>query len=132
MRGHDREGRARVGAEGRATVEAEPADPEKTGSDHRQREVEGCEIIVAVAVALADHVSRNQPGDAGIEVNDGAAGKIESSPLGQENRRPIPSARSARRRRCSQPAANHTNAEKRMRSATEPATSATVMIANVI
>ena len=32
----------------------------------------------------------------------------------------------------SQRPANHTNAEKRMRSATEPATSATVMIANVI
>ena len=77
MRRDDREGGARIGAERRAAVEAEPADPQQTGADHRQREIVGREIVGAVAAPLAEHIGGDQAGDAGIEMHHRAAGEIE-------------------------------------------------------
>ena len=68
---------ARVGAERRAAVEAEPADPQQPGADHRQRQIVGREILGAVAAPRAEHESGDQPGDAGIEMHHRAAGEIE-------------------------------------------------------
>ena len=38
---------------------------------------------LAVADALADHQAADQAGDAGIDVDDGAAGEVERAPLKQ-------------------------------------------------
>ena len=46
--------RARIGAERRAAVEAEPADPQQAGADHRQRQIVRRHVVAAVAAPLAD------------------------------------------------------------------------------
>src|SRR5262249_56758182 len=83
-------GGARWAAGPGPAVEAEPADPEQARADHRQRQVMGCEIVRAVAVAFAEHVSRDQTGNARIEVDDGAAGKIENADTGEKAAAPHP------------------------------------------
>src|SRR5262249_39975835 len=74
----------------RAAVEAEPAAREQARADPRQRQVVGCEIVRAVAVAFAEHVSRDQTGNARVEVDDGAAGKIENADTCEKAAAPHP------------------------------------------
>src|SRR5438552_10075512 len=58
-----------------------PYQPTQSGADHRQRQVVGREIIAAVAIAFAEHIGRDQTGDAGIEMHDRAAGNVENAGL---------------------------------------------------
>ncbi len=81
MRCHDGEDRARACGQRRTAVESEPADPEEPGPDHRQRQIVRCEILAAVTRRPADQVSGDEPGDARIEVDDGAACKIQNAEL---------------------------------------------------
>src|SRR5215467_3732869 len=90
MGSEDCEGSARIGTECRTAVEAQPADPKQPRANHCQREVMRCEILSAIPVAFADHVGRNQTGNARIEVDDGAAGKIENASMGEETAAPNP------------------------------------------
>src|SRR5215472_16967668 len=50
----------------------------------------GREIVAAVAVALAEHVSRDQACNARVEVDDRAAGKIENAGAGEKAAAPHP------------------------------------------
>ena len=49
-----------------------------------------CEILSAIAVAFADHVRRHQTGNARVEVDDGAAGKIENPCIREKTAAPYP------------------------------------------
>ena len=89
------------------------------------------EILRTIATARAEHVGRDQSGDAGVEMHHRSAGKIQQTRRAEEAAAPDP----MRDRHIDdeKPACvNHRKAENRMRSATDPATSATVMTANVI
>ena len=90
MRGRDCKGGARVGAERRAAVEADPADPEQARADHRQRQVMGGEIVGAVTVAFAEHIRRDQTCNPRVEVDDRAAGEIENAGTGEKATTPHP------------------------------------------
>src|SRR5580700_1396169 len=90
MRGGDSKYCARIGAERRAAIEAEPADPQQSGADHRERQIVGYEIVRAVAAAGAEQIGADQAGDSGIEVYDGTAGKIEHAGTLQKAATPDP------------------------------------------
>ena len=69
--------RAGRGFEVGAGVEAEPADPQHRGADHGQRHGMRRHVVLAVADALADQDAADQAGDAGIDVDDRAAGEVD-------------------------------------------------------
>ena len=80
---------------------------------------------------LPDHQRRDEAGDAGVDMHDGAAGEIEQTHLLQEAAAPHPMRRG--HIDDEQPdAQNSMKAENFMRSATAPPTSAQVMTAKVI
>src|SRR6185437_5364468 len=105
-----------------------PADPQQSGTDHRERQIVRREIIAAVTAPRAEHQSGDQTRDAGIEMHDGAAGEIEHAGAAQKAAAPDPMGD----RHIDDQEPQRREPQKRMRSATEPATSATVMTANVI
>ena len=84
--GHGHAGAA-VGGQGRAGVEAEPADPQQRRADHSQYYVVRRQVLAAVAQAPAQHQRRHQGGDAGIDVDHRAAGEIQHP---AEPRKPPP------------------------------------------
>ena len=90
MRRRDRHHRARIGAKRRAAIEAEPADPQHAGADHREREVVRRQVLGAVALALAEHLCRDQAADAGGQMHHEAAGEIEHAHGGEEAAAPDP------------------------------------------
>src|SRR5262249_14282709 len=81
MSGHNGEDSARICAERRAPVEAEPPNPKKTGTDHREPEIVGCEIVTAIALAVADDEGSHKTRCAGIEMHDRATGEVENARL---------------------------------------------------
>ncbi len=76
--GHRHAGTA-VGGDRGAGVEAEPADPQQGGADHGVAEVVRRHVVVPVADPLAEHERAHQPGDAGVDVNDGAAREVRGT-----------------------------------------------------
>ena len=68
---------ARLGA----GVEAEPAEPQQTGADHRERHVVRTHRDLAEAEALADDEGEDEPGHAGVDVDDGATGEVDRTTL---------------------------------------------------
>ena len=66
-----------VGAERRAGVEPEPAEPQDPGADHRQRQVVRGHRLVAVTTPVADHGDDGEGGDAGVDVDRRAAREVE-------------------------------------------------------
>ena len=62
----------------RAGVEAEPADPEQAGADEAEHDRVRRHGLLRVAEALAEVERRDQRGDAGGDVHDGAAGEVEA------------------------------------------------------
>ncbi len=79
--GHHRvdEGQRRraVGFQIRAGVEAEPANPQQRGADHRHGERVRRKRFLAIADALADHQRADETGDAGVDMHHRAAGEVE-------------------------------------------------------
>ena len=73
-----------VGGERRARVEAEPADPQEAGADQGEDEVVRRHRLLAVAGALADHQAGDEAGDAGVDVDDGAAREVEHARVEEE------------------------------------------------
>ena len=83
-----------------AGVEAEPADPEHGRADHGERHGVRGHHVLAEAGTLADHDRADQAGDTGIDVDDGAAGKIKRAHLEEVGHwHPRPCGRSGSRRR---------------------------------
>ena len=84
--------RAAIGGQCAAAVEAEPADPEQAGADHRQtgamRRVQG----IGKAAPAADHHRDDQGRDPGRGVHHQAAGEIHHPHLGQPAAAPNPMA----------------------------------------
>ena len=93
MRGDDRENRTRTCAQSRSTVEAEPADPQETGADDSHRQIEGGEILFAVALSGPHHERRKETCDACIDMHDGAAREIENAHGREETAAPDPMGR---------------------------------------
>ncbi len=71
---HGERGRA-VGLEVRAGVEAEPADPQQRGADHRHGQGVRGEQVTAVADALAHDQAADEARDSSVDVHHGAAAK---------------------------------------------------------
>ena len=80
-----------AGTDRGARVEAEPADPQQRGADHREGEVMRRHVLVPVATTLAHHQAAHQPGDACVDVHHRAAGVVQGA-HGREpaGRRPHP------------------------------------------
>ena len=79
------------GAKRRTGVEAEPAEPEQSGAEERKRHVVRQERLTRVVLARAQHDRRHKGRDAGVDVHDGAAGKVERAPREEPAvRRPHP------------------------------------------
>ena len=75
------QGSETVGFECRAGVETEPAHPQQGGADHGQCQAVWGHGFFAVTNALAQHVSTDQTGHSGVDVHDGAAGKVQRARL---------------------------------------------------
>ena len=87
--GHGHAGAA-VGGDRRSGVETEPADPQHGGADDAQDQVMGRHVFGAVTAAAAQHHRADQGGDAGIDVDHGAAGEVENAGIGQKPATPNP------------------------------------------
>ena len=59
-----------VGFQVGAGVEAEPADPEEAGANHRERQVVGSQNLFAEAKALAKDDGADEACDTGIDVHN--------------------------------------------------------------
>ena len=119
-----------VGGERAAGVEAEPAEPEQAGAEQRERHVVRQQRRRPIVAPRADHHRRHQRGDAGVDVDDGAAGEVERAHLGQPAAAPDPVG--DRRVDDERPQRDERDiGAKRMRSTMAPEISAAVMIANV-
>src|SRR5690606_40072131 len=71
------EPRGTVRAVGRATVEAEPAEPQQRRPEHDEREVVRTDRLGAEALALADDEREHERGDARVDVDDRAAREVD-------------------------------------------------------
>ena len=59
-------------------VEAEPAEPQDCGAEHDKRDVVRAVVrVLAEALAVADDQDQDQAGDAGVDVDHGAAGEVD-------------------------------------------------------
>ncbi|CAB4626361.1 unannotated protein [freshwater metagenome] len=67
----------------RTSVEAEPSEPQDSGSEHRQRKRMGMHALSGPTLALAKDDDHGKCGCTGVDVNDGATGEIECAELGQ-------------------------------------------------
>ena len=76
-------GRVADGTEGRTTVEAEPADPEHSGSGYAHRQVMRRHSRLGVTVARANHDAGDKRADAGSNMNDDATGEIKDAHIGE-------------------------------------------------
>lgn len=77
--GHDG---TQVGGEGRAAVEAEPADPEEDGAEDDVRDVVGAErqaVQLRVASALAQHERVGESSSARRDVDGGTTGEVQAT-----------------------------------------------------
>ena len=87
-RGHLRYGhghtRGAVCGDSGAGVEAEPADPQESGTDEAQNEVMRRESFRAVTNALAEDESANQASNACVDVHDRTAGEIKHACADEE------------------------------------------------
>ena len=72
------DGRGRVaGGDGRAGVEAEPAEPQQAGAEHDQGQVVRPHRIAPPADPLAQDDGQRKTGDAGVDVHRGATGEVD-------------------------------------------------------
>ncbi len=72
-----------VRTEGRAGVEAEPAEPQQSGAKHHQRKAVRAHLVPTPAHPLAEHDREGETGCAGVDVDRSTAGEVEHAPLGQ-------------------------------------------------
>ena len=127
---HERlDGRA-VGGQRRAGVEPEPPEPQDAGAEHHQRHRVRRVALARPALALAEHEHRGERGDAGVDVDRGAAGEVERAALA-EPAAVDPLERPGTNTRSIQTGTKIAQAENFMRSATAPEISAGVMTANI-
>ncbi len=77
-----------VGSTCRAGVEAEPAHPQQRCAHHGQSQVVGRQRFAAKAQALAQHIGAHQTGHTGVDVHNGAAGKVQRAVLAQQTTAP--------------------------------------------
>ena len=83
VRVHECLGGQSVGAEGRAGVESEPAEPQDPGPQQGQRQRVRWHWFPLVTLAFADHQHDGQRGDTGIDMNHGPAREVEGATLEQ-------------------------------------------------
>ena len=79
-----------AGRQRAAGVEAEPAEPQQAGAEHREGNVVRQDRVTAVILARTDHHRRDQRGRCGIDVHHGAAGEIERAHRGEKAAAPHP------------------------------------------
>jgi hypothetical protein len=72
-----------LAAERAAGVESEPAYPEQAGADEAEHHGVGRHVGLGIADALAEIEAGDQRGDAGGDVDDGAAGEVERRECGR-------------------------------------------------
>ena len=73
-----------VCCDGRAGVEAEPADPEKRSADEGEEDVVGIESVFAEAFARSNHDSGHQTRHAGRDVHDVSSSEVHDAALVHE------------------------------------------------
>lgn len=73
-----------VGGEGAACVEAEPADPEESGSDDGEGDLVRVHGGLAEAATFSNGKTADEAGDGGVDVDDSAACEIEHAPAHEE------------------------------------------------
>jgi hypothetical protein len=82
--GHDyRVGREAVGAQGRAAVEAEPAEPQQSGADYCQPNIVRLESLGLSPHPRSQDQGRHQGRDAGTDMDDGSTGVVEGAEVSQ-------------------------------------------------
>ena len=86
---HGHSGNA-VSSQFAARVEAKPADPQHGSTDNRQRQVMRWHGSSAKTLALAKHQCCDQPSNTGVDVYDGATGKIQYAVVTQPATTPDP------------------------------------------
>ena len=94
-RRRERQGGDAVGRQGAAGVEAEPAEPEQTGAEERERHVVRQQARGRIVLALADADRSHQRGNAGVHVHDRAAREVERAHVGEPAAAPHPVAERA-------------------------------------
>ena len=72
-----------VGPQGAAAVEPEPAEPQQARADERQHHAVGVHGVFGVAAAARQHQDGRQRGEAGGDVDDGAAREVERPHLAE-------------------------------------------------
>ena len=135
QRGHEDDGRGVVGAERRAGVEAEPAEPQQAGAEHDQGQVVRPHRVAAEADPAAEHQRQRERRGAGADLDRRPAGEVDGADLvgqpaadvARRGRSRRPSARPARRPARVQTATKTSQAPNRARSAIAPETSAPVI-----
>ena len=78
----------------RTGIEADPAEQQHRGADHRKGQVVRRHEVTTEAAALAQNQGGDEAGNTGIDVDDGTAGEVEDAESFAENHRPTPSGRS--------------------------------------
>ena len=73
-----------------AGVEAEPAEPQQAGAEHRERHVVRQDRVPPVILARADDHRGDQRRRRGVDVHDRAAGEVERAHRRQEPAAPDP------------------------------------------
>ena len=73
-----------AGAEGRARVEAEPAEPQDARADHDQRQVVRTHGLLGEPDALAEHQRQGQAGRTGVDVDRGSTGEVVGTGTAEE------------------------------------------------
>ena len=79
-----------AGAERRTAVEAEPADPQHAGADHRQRRAVRRDLALREMAAFADNHRADKGRRTGRGVDHDAAGEIHHAPAGHDAAAPDP------------------------------------------
>ena len=93
--------------QGRAGVEAEPAEPQQAGAEHHERQVVRTHRVALAADPLAQHEREGEAGGTGVDVHRGTTGEVDRLQLlaiqppkaaGRCRRRRRPSGRPGSRR----------------------------------
>jgi hypothetical protein len=70
--------------DGGGKIETEPPHPENGRANHGQRHAMRAQRVGAKTLALANHDARHQTGNAGVDMNNRAPGKVHHTPVGEQ------------------------------------------------
>ena len=88
--GHERQPGDGACRQSAARVETEPAEPEQTGAQQRERHVVRQQRRAWIVAAFADDNRRDQRRDTGVDVHDRASGEVERTHVGEPAAAPDP------------------------------------------